>query len=903
MVNQRRPRPKRTTISLPNPVVGKLMSPAARSTVAISTISAYSFRNMSRPGRAFARLRILRWFPVAVMASSQPSEVPPPPHSIPLPSSNHEEVPLLSSSPQDAPPSASSSTGGARILRQAVSGTGSNNTVDEEGAYSPEDTPLHGTSLASSEYLEDENEPGHVDIPMPSPLLSQRRPSVATSFASTGSDGSVATIMAQGTILPDNQAVEEEGEVVDEQGESSTAVVDRSNDPRFRTPEGYLGLPSSEIVEGPGNVYFMHPFHKTMKQTTNLGNFMFNATRLPANELNKAAAEVFPWKHIEKVRAPVVHDNKLLEYDDSRRQYVEQPCDDISKLDKEKLFGFGHEIDGWLKAGDEDARLYAKPLNDNRAKMDAINARVRELLEDNKKIEKALVEWVERLRGYVGRSALIEKQRTTARDEIYRLKGCLARNNAELDQLAQKYKEGIELYNEIVKQSRRMHTLDREDYIRAEAKRKAEAIKAEEEARHQFDLIKLGSQKKFERMEKEQALHRSLKEQARASKTQHKGKARAEDDNEVEAAREPNNNFPNVTTQNQADEANYLLADEDIYGASSTTHSRPSAQQKGKGKVTTTGTTTTGPNSASTSSGPSTVDGSLVSTPDVTSPIPLSGYANRNASTSSSPALNPNRYISPFDFSSSDSSPMSSSPIHGAGVDLNFSSDEEDAHPQRPLLPQTLAEANDLLTNAYTPPQSVPRYWPILDAQQLLALRSTTPRARFDEFMGKFAALYSQAEAEKKAATFGAAAAADAAFGGRAYGPGMPPKPEHLMTKGTEKGIAPVWHDKSNGWASEHHRMHGGWWLCPEGAPCKRCKEAREEDARAAAAVAARRGVVPGPEQQEVRQSAVELYEEINAAIDAAMAQAHEEEARELRERMRGEDEKKDEEKKDRGLN
>ncbi|KAJ4338377.1 hypothetical protein N0V85_009896, partial [Neurospora sp. IMI 360204] len=172
--------------------------------------------------------------------------------------------------------------------------------------------------------------------------------------------------------------------------------------------------------------------------------------------------------------------------------------------------------------------------------------------------------------------------------------------------------------------------------------------------------------------------------------------------------------------------------------------------------------------------------------------------------------------------------------------------------------------------------KNVPSWFPIFDTQQIVPLRSAHPRERFDELMVKVAELYSRAEEEKKK-NKGAAAAA------------KPPP----------KKIFPELHDPHPEWPTSLKRERGGWWLCdanseqataPEKA-CKLCKAARAEAAREERAKMAR-GIFPEDEDEDGNvRTAKEQYDEIDQAMDLAMAQAHVEEARVVQERVRREDE------------
>ncbi|KAK3338296.1 hypothetical protein B0H65DRAFT_478453 [Neurospora tetraspora] len=440
MVNPRRPRPTRDTISLLNPVVGRLMA-APRPTLAISIVTAYRFGNMSRPPHpSFPGQRTPRW----LMASSRPSG----PHNIPLPSSSPQDVPLPASSP----------------------------------------------TLASTSY--------------------------ATSYASTDSYMSGATILAQATILPGNN-------MMDEEGESSTAVVDRKNDPRFQSPEAYFGLPLSEIVEGPE--YFLHPWHKLMEESTDFPFFIFNAIRYPAKSLNKAAAEAFPWKHVETIRAPWVNDGKLMQYDESLGYCVEQPCDDVSKLDKSKLFGFTHELDadaryGWLQFEHEDTKRYVKYLKDIETKMNAIKARGQELQLENEKIYEELSSLRHKLNRVRGLNVLVGIQRFLAQARVNELEMYQDENNHKLRELLRKYHELMREHHRTVALTLSFDSMQIADIRRADKKRKADNKANEEEQERLMNFIKLQSQKDEE--EELKRLHKEAKARA-ADKGKGKGKGKA----------------------------------------------------------------------------------------------------------------------------------------------------------------------------------------------------------------------------------------------------------------------------------------------------------------------------------------------------------------------------------------
>ncbi|KAJ4399455.1 hypothetical protein N0V85_006025 [Neurospora sp. IMI 360204] len=231
---------------------------------------------------------------------------------------------------------------------------------------------------------------------------------------------------------------------MDEEGESSTAVVDRKNDPRFQSPEAYLGLPLSEIVEGPE--YFLHPWHKLMEESTDFPFFMFNAIRYPAKSLNKAAAEAFPWKHVETIRAPWVNDGKLMQYDESLGYCVEQPCDDVTKLDKSKLFGFTHELDadaryGWLQFLEEDTKRYVKYIKDIETQMEAIKAMGQKLQLENEKIYEELASLRHKLNRVRGLNVLVGTQRFLAQARVNELEMYQDENNHKLRELLRKYHE------------------------------------------------------------------------------------------------------------------------------------------------------------------------------------------------------------------------------------------------------------------------------------------------------------------------------------------------------------------------------------------------------------------------------------------------------------------------------
>ncbi|KAH7626323.1 hypothetical protein B0T09DRAFT_392718 [Sordaria sp. MPI-SDFR-AT-0083] len=882
MVNPRRPRPTLDTISLPNPVVGKLMSPAPRPTVAISIVGAYRFKNMSRTPRAFTDLRVPRW--LGFMASSRPSEAPH--QSILLPSSSPEDEPLLSSGPQVVPLRASSPTLvgtshasidsvelGTAILRQGINLAGRNSNMDEEDESGTEDVDLAASSptlagtsyastgsfqsemtavaqgtilrgsndnmdeedtsyastgsfqsgmttlaqgtilLGSNDDIDEEDASGPEEIPLPTSSPSLSGTSFATSYASTGSLESVATIMAQGTILPGNNNKEEEGN-------SSTAVVDRSNDPRFRSPEAYLGLPTNEIVEGPKDTYFLHPRHKATKESTDFPFFMFNAIRYPAKSLNKAAAEAFPWKHVETIRAPWVNNGKLLQHDDSLGHAVEQPCDDISKLDKTKLFGFIHEIDGWLDYQHEDVKRYANYLKDIQTELDAIRARAEELVLDKVNLDKELSGLKHKINRNRGLNVLVGTQRRDVEAKIYQIEMYQEDNAAELRQLLQKYHELMAEYNRTVIMALHMDSMDISNFKGTDEKRKAEEKKKQEEEKRLFDFIKLHRQKK---VEEEECFQLQIEQSTAAKTRKDKGKAKAVDS-------DTDYPFPTTTTANQADEANYLLADEDIYNAEPR---RPSAKDKGKGKATTSATGTTAAN----------ID------PFSSTPSYITAAADPNSSSATAAA------------------------------------DDSILENVRLPQPQTLAEAGALVNPHPLVPQNVPSWFTIFDAQQLVSLRSARPRERFDEFMVKFSELYQKAEDEKKA-------------GGAATK--KKPAPE----------IFPEFHGPHREWPTAIKRERGGWWLCrpaedpaathPERA-CRLCKAARAQAAREERE-RARRGVFPAPAQEEDRRTAQQQYDEINTAMNVAMAQAHVDDAKWLREQQRREDEEKERVRKWKGM-
>ncbi|KAK1777464.1 LOW QUALITY PROTEIN: hypothetical protein QBC45DRAFT_469587 [Copromyces sp. CBS 386.78] len=764
MVNPRRPRPTRDTISLPNPIVGKLMS-APTPALATSIVTAYRFKNMSCTPRAFAEQRTPRWF--GIMASSCPSGA-------------GQNVPLRASSPEDVVPlPASSPTLGGTSYATSYASTGSFESGETMMAQGIILSGRNNVPLLSSV-------PEDIALPASSPTLG------GTSYAtSTGSMESGATIMAQGTILSgrDNN--------MDEEGESSTAaVVDRSNDPRFRTPEAYLGFPIDEVVEGPKDTYFLHPWHDLMKESTDFPFFMFNAIRYPAKSLNKAAAEAFPWKHVETIRAPWVNDGKLLQYDESLGYCVEQPCDkDVSKLDKNKLFGFTHELDAALQFQHEDVQRYAKYLKDIETELRAIRERVKELELEKSQIDEKLSSLKHKLQRSRGINVLVGTQRNLAQAKVAELNMYQDDISAELREFVQKYNQKMAEYHRTVMMTLHLESLNVSDLHRAEAKRKAEAKANEEEQRQLMNLFKSQRQKD---VEEEEEFQRRLEET----------RARA------------------ATPTPQAED-HHLLGEEDLYNASPRGNqpSRPSAKDKGKGKAVDT-------NPKPSPFGFSVAQTSITTTE--TSPNPF--FAAAAAALAAGPSL----YPTPDELI-------------------------EDIVPPQP---QTLTEAGQLLNPHPLYPQDVPSWFPIFDAQQIVPLRAGRPRERFDELMVKFAELYSKAEEEKK----GVAA--------------KKPLPK----------IYPEFHDPHPEWPTAIKRERGGWWLCrpvedpeatrPERA-CNLCRAARAEAAREERAARAR-GVFPRDEDGKTAQ---EQYDEINKAMDLAMAQAHVGEAERLRERTRREDE------------
>ncbi|KAK3955434.1 hypothetical protein QBC32DRAFT_253112 [Pseudoneurospora amorphoporcata] len=763
MVNPRRPRPTRDTISFPNPVVGKLMS-APTPALAKSIVTAYRFKNMSCTPRTFAEQRTPRWF--GIIASSCPSGAPP--QNVPLRSSSPEDiVPLPASSPTlggTSYASTGSLESGATMMAQGIILSGRDNVPLLSSV--PEDIPL----------------------PASSPTLGGT--SYATSYASTGSGESGATIMAQGTILPGSN-----NNNMDEESESSTAVVDRSNDPRFRTPEAYLRFPIDEIVEGPKDSYFSHPWHNLMKESTDFPFFMFNAIRYPAKSLNKAAAEAFPWKHVETIRAPWVNDGKLLQYDEPLGYCVEKACDeDVSKLDKNKLFDFTHVLDAALQFHHEDVQRYAKYLKDIETEVGAIRKRAKELEREKSQMDEELSSLRHKLQRSRGPNVLVGTQRNLVQAKVEELNMYQDDISAALRELVQKYNQKMAEHHRTVIMTLHLESLNVSDLHRAEAKRKAEAKANEEEQRHLMNLFKSQRQKDVE--EGEEFQRRLEKTRARAA-----------------------------TPTTQADD-DHLLGDEDLYNASPRGNQplRPSAKDKGKGKAV-----DTNPNPP-----PFTFSVAQTSTTTTeTSPNPF--FAAAAAALAAGPSL----YPTPDDLI-------------------------EDIVPPQP---QTLTEAGQLLNPHPLYPQDVPSWFPIFDAQQIVPLRAGRPRERFDELTVEFAELYSKAEEEKKKKKKKGVA-------------GKKPLPK----------IYPEFHDPHPEWPTATKRERGGWWLCrpvedpeatrPEKA-CKLCKAARAEAARA-------RGVFP---ESEDGRTAQEQYNEINEAMDLAMAQAHVGEAKRLRERTRREDE------------
>lgn len=324
------------------------------------------------------------------------------------------------------------------------------------------------------------------------------------------------TILAQAAILPGNNTTEEEGE-------SSTAVVDRKNDPRFRSPEAYLGLPVGEIVEGPE--YFLHPWHKVMKESTDFPFFMFNAIRYPAKSLNKAAAEAFPWEHVETIRDPWVNDGKLMRYDDSVGHCVEQPCNNISKLDKGKLFGFTHELDGWLDFLHEDTKRYFKSIKDIQAQVNALQARVKEIDLANGKIYEELSSLRHKLKRVRGLNVLVGTQRFLAQARENELKMQQEENNNKRQELLFEITKQFHEYELIVGKALYLDSIHVSDLHRADAKRQADDKANQEEQKRLMSFIKLQSQKYVEEEAKRQ--HKQAKARAaRAKKDTAKGKGK-----------------------------------------------------------------------------------------------------------------------------------------------------------------------------------------------------------------------------------------------------------------------------------------------------------------------------------------------------------------------------------------
>ncbi|KAK3503031.1 hypothetical protein B0T13DRAFT_525066 [Neurospora crassa] len=452
MLIPRKPRATRDTISLPNPVAGRLMT-VPRPTLATSIVTACSLKNISRPSRPPCPGQHTSR---SLTASSRPSG----PHNIPLPSSRPQDVPL----------------------------------------------PASSSTLASTSY--------------------------ATSYAGTDSFLSGATILAQAAILPGNNTTEEEGE-------SSTAVVDRKNDPEFRSPEAYLGLPLGEIVEGPE--YFLHPWHKVMKESTDFPFFMFNAIRYPAKSLNKAAAEVFPWEHVETIRDPWLNDGKLMRYDDSVGHCVEQPCEDVSKLDKGGLFGFTHEVDGWLDFLHEDTKCYVKSIKDIQAQANALQARVKEIHLANGKIYEELSSLRHKLKRVRGLNVLVGTQRFLAQARENELEMQQEENNNKRHELLLEIAKQFYEYERIVSKALYLDSIHVSDLHRAEAKRQADDKAKQKEQERLMSFVKLQSQKYVEEEAKRQ--HKQAKARATsAKKDKAKGKGKGKAAAAADFDREDDNN-------------------------------------------------------------------------------------------------------------------------------------------------------------------------------------------------------------------------------------------------------------------------------------------------------------------------------------------------------------------------